>query len=406
MTTPAPASPRLLVIAAGPLQVPIIRRAREMGAFVVATDRAADAPGLRAADAGVTVAADDAAGLERVARAFGVTGVVSEQTDAGVLGAATVAARLGLPGISVEAARAATDKWTMRRVCAAAGIPVPAHHRVRTLQEAERAASALGFPVVLKPTDAQSSRGVVKLTTAAGLADAWPRCLAESASGTMLVEEMMVGVESSVEAFVGDDGAVQILGICRKDKSAPPASFDLRLTYPGDFPDDVTAALARTHEEVVRALGISCGLTHGEYMVTTAGVRLIEIAARGCGARVATELLPAMTGVDVVGARLRQALGQSAGDVAPRHRRAGRLEFLLLPPGRVRAVDGLDEARSVPGVLRVDLAVEAGDRLRPALDGRGRHGAILAVADDVRALDAIVAEARARLRITIDPDAP
>jgi len=116
--------------------------------------------------------------------------------------------------------------------------------------------------------------------------------------------------------------------------------------------------------------------------------------------------LPAMTGVDIIGARLRQALGQPAGDIAPRQRRAGRLEFLLLPPGCVRAVAGVEDARRVPGVLRVDLTVAAGDRLRPALDGRGRHGAILALADDAHALDAIVAEARARLRITIDPDEP
>jgi biotin carboxylase len=216
------------------------------------------------------------------------------------------------------------------------------------------------------------------------------RARAASREGTVLVEEMLIGVESSAEAFVAGD-RIELLGICDKTKCAPPYSFDLRLIYPACFGREVLYEIRVLNERIIRAIGIRLGITHAEYIVTPKGVRLLEIAARGCGARVATDLLPALTGVDPIRARIRQALGQDADLGTPRQGCFGLLQFLMLPAGRVKAIAGLDEARRLPGVLDVGLLVNAGDCVGVIADGAARPGYVLAVGDS---RDAVLASAR------------
>jgi biotin carboxylase len=325
--------------------------------------------------------------------------VVTEQTDVAVPTVALVAQRLGLPGIGVDVARAATNKYEMRRRCREQGLPTPEFFLCRCPEEAKRAARDIGLPVIVKPVDNQASRGVTKAPSFDLIEAAFLEAARHSRSGEVLVEEQMIGTESSVEAFVEGE-AITTLGICDKQKCAPPYSYDTRLTYPGRFDANILEELRRANESVIRALGIRMGITHGEYIVTKRGVRVIEIAARGCGARVATELLPAMTGADVLGARLRQALGQPPNLNLTR-RLCGVLDFIVLPPGSARRVEGIDEARSLPGVVAVDVSVKVGQAWDVVTSGDQRHGLILTVGETVDSALAVAAAARGRLQLEV-----
>jgi biotin carboxylase len=155
------------------------------------------------------------------------------------------------------------------------------------------------------------------------------------------------------------------------------------------------------NEAVIRAIGIRMGITHGEYIVTPRGVRLIEIAARGCGARVATDLLPAMTGADLLGARLRQALGEQPR-LEVRRALAGVLDFIVLPPGRLRRVSGVDEARGMHGVVGVEVSVREGQQWAAVKSGNARHGYVLAVGETIDAALKVASDARSRLNFEVE----
>ncbi len=300
---------RVMVVTAGRQQGPVILKAKELGFEVLATDRDADAPSLALADHAVTVNADDLTELWRVAREFRPHAILTEQTDVGVASVAYVAERLGLPGIGYETALRATDKWRMREACRGAGLATPEYRLAMTAEEAIAAARDIGLPVVIKPTDNQSSRGVTKVTEMAAVPPAAATALAASVSGRILVETCMAGQESSIESFVIGD-SVHVLGICEKVKCAPPYSFDLQLIYPAAFSADTIVEIETLNRQVIAAIGIRMGFVHAEVIITSQGARLIEVAARGCGARVATDLLPKMTGIDLLELRLRQSLGE------------------------------------------------------------------------------------------------
>jgi biotin carboxylase len=373
-----------------------------MGVATVVTDRSVDAPALAEADYPEVADANDRETLLRIARAHRVHGVMAEQTDVAVSSAAFVAAEMGLPGIGLEVARRATDKLAMREACRAAGIPTPAYRYVRNADEACEAAVAIGLPVVVKPIDGQSSRGVTKVRESDRVASAFERARKASGAEGVLVEEMMTGVEGSIESFV-NGGQINVISYCDKIKCSPPFSYDLQLIYPGDFSRSVVVELKDMNARVIAAMGIHTGLVHAEFIATSKGVRLIEIAARGCGARVVTDLLPAALGIDLIGLRIRQALGDSVLWRAPARRRHGILRFIELPPGRVNRLDGLTRAQTLKDVVLVYLPLVLGQVIRQAEDAAGRPGFIQAVGDNREAVIAQADQAIQALDVQVSP---
>jgi len=370
-----------------------------MGLHVIATDQNRSAPALALADEVEVVDTRDRDAVLRVARHHQIDGVIAEQTDVAVVAAADVATNLGLPGIGYEAATAATNKFIMRERCREAGLPMPRYMRATSVAEAVLGATEIGFPVVVKPLDAQSSRGVAKLQSADEVAAWFENASSFSSDHSVLVEEMMTGTESSIESFVSN-GSVTVLGICEKVKCAPPYSFDIRLLYPASFDTELIQEMIQLNERVIRAVGVGMGMTHAEFIVTPEGPRLIEIAARGCGAGVATLLLPAMTGINVVAQRIRQALGDDV-DLTRSRTMAGLLEFLMLPEGTLRRLEGIADVRAMNGVIEAGYFVKAGDAVPAARDGGQRPGFLMAVGRDHGELLRISQEAHSRIRYEV-----
>jgi biotin carboxylase len=388
----------VLLLTAGYWQIPVVRCAKALGLRVVVTDLRPQAPAVAEADAYEQLDSSDVEAVTGAARKHGVAAILAEQTDVAVATAAAAAERCNLRGIGLETSLRVTNKRLMRDACAAAGVPVPLYRCVQDARQAVDAARDIGLPVVVKPTDSQASKGVAKVWNLADVPMWFAYAVNESRERKVLVEQMLCGVESSVEAYVTPE-AVTVLGISEKTKSPPPFSFDTRLVYPATFAPQIMDELRRVNERVVRAVGIPFGISHAEYMVTPQGVYLLEVAARGCGAGVASTLVPAMTGFDPIRARLLDALGRrQPAPVLSKHE-CGLLEFLMLPPGEVLEISGLEEARSLPGVLAVDYFVRPGDRVADIRNGAERPGYCLAVGGSYAELDRTLAEVKSRLTV-------
>lgn len=391
---------RILIIGAGKWHVPLFRGARELGLEVVATHvTAADAPGFEFSDHTYVLDARDKAGTLEVARRHDVRGVLTA-ADLAVPTVAHVAQVLGLPGISTEAARAATNKAEMRRRARDLGLAVPRFFAVREEEEGRARAGSVGYPCVVKPTDSWGSRGVTVVIEPDQFATAWREALRYSFDKEILVEEFLRGTESSVEGFVDGEGRFHVLGICDKKKSELPYRFDLELHYPGRFSEAQLAAIEAFVAALVEGFGITMGLTHTELMVSGEKVWLIETAARGCGAFVVSKLLPAMTGLPIVELVIRQAMGERI-EIAGLERRHGLLKFIMLSPGLVRAATGIAEARAVPGIVDLDLEVAPGATVAPATNTQGRSGHLLAVGSSRAEADAVAEKALRHLRIEV-----
>ena len=401
---PEIAGKRLLILGGGLWQVEYVRRARDLGVETWVTDWSSDAPGRIDAAHFAAVDLKDREGTLALAASARIDGVLTA-ADIGVPTAAYLVEQLGLHGYRGIVAELATNKYAMRERARALGIACPWYRRVRSLDEARRVVDETALPVIVKPVDSCSSRGVRWVDAIDSLAPAVAAAIAVSRAGEALVEQFLAGAEGSIEALVQDGRAI-VLGICDKTKSPLPDRFDLELRYPGAYTAATSSRLEALAQTVASGYGLENGILHIEFLVdaSSGAVFLIEFAVRGCGSKVVTHLIPAMTGVDVPRVLIRQAFGLRSV-IEPERGRHGALQFLMFPSGRVTAVRGIDEARCIAGVIDACIERAPGDRIDEVHDGRSRPGHVLVVGRDRAEAQRSLAQVRERVRIEYEDGA-
>ena len=365
---------RLLVLGAGPAQLGLLAAARERGLFVIALDRDPAAVGFRYADRRAIISTEDEQGIERLAAAEGVEGIIAPGIDWPVGIAARVAEKLGLPHpLSGAVASLAVSKQRQRELLAEAGVPQP---RWQLVSEAE---AGLPIPSVVKAPDRQGQKGLTLVRSEHELPDAISRAIEESRSGVALVEEVVDGPEVTVNAF-SLRGEFHPLTVTDRLTAEPPA-FGVALAHV--WPSEAGGDASKVAESAVSALGIENGPTYTQLRIGPDGPQVIEVAARLGGGHDA-ELAKLALGVDLNALALQAALGESIWSAAlqPTPEVGGAIVRFLVPPeGVLEEVEGVEEARAVESVHDVRIYREPGHAFGPFLRGADRAGAVLATGD-------------------------
>ncbi|MFF4231117.1 ATP-grasp domain-containing protein [Streptomyces sp. NPDC001820] len=269
--------------------------------------------------------------------------------------AAALARRLGLPGLSPDAAQAARDKYRTRVACAEKSVPVPAFQFVGSVDEVDAAIDRVGLPCVVKPVDESASIGVTLCRTRTQVAER----IADLASRTVnskgqrhepggLVEECLFGHEVSVETFT-HDGRTTVLGVTDKLLGPTPYFLELGHTFPSVLPEGVTRAVADTTRAALQAIGFDFGPAHVELKLTERGPVLIEINAR-TGGDFIPDLVRHAIGIPL----LEQSIIAHTGgvpDLEPRRDGGAAIRFVTGRSGTVASATGHDLAERFPSVV-------------------------------------------------------
>lgn len=393
-------SKNFMVIGAGVFQVPLIRKAQEMGYRVTAVDANASAPGFAFSDVSAAVDIKDIEGCLQIAREQHIRGVATVAAESAVRTVATIADALKLPGVSLEAAHVATNKARMRECFARFNIPSPAYKTCTRADETNKIADILAFPLVVKPADSAGSKGVSLVASKEHLVDAFTRAHAASVSHLVVIEEFMPGVEVSVEAFVHNN-RVHILALSDKIRTLPPYLLDTAVLFPSEHSTQIQNAIRQIAEQAIFACGIDNATVHMELIVTQQGPKVVELASRGAGFHVFSFMLPWVTGVDTLKELVRLSVGETP-DFTVGQNRGCALLFPSFPVGKVRSVAGLSQARQIEGVFDTDIYVQPGDAIRSLTCGADRVGHIIAFGATRRKAVNIAERAQACFRIELE----
>jgi biotin carboxylase len=381
---------RLLVLGAGPAQLGLLKAARARGLYVIACDRDPAAPGFRYADRRALVSAEDSEGIERLARAERVDGIIAPGIDWPVAIAARVAAHLGLPHpLDPETAAAAVSKVRQRTRFAERRIPQPRWQLV--------AASGEGLelrpPCVVKPPDRQGQRGLSLVHADDELAPALERAAEASRTGGVLVEEVVGGPEVTVNGF-SSGGVFHALTVTDRLTADPPA-FGVALAHAWPTSTEERAATEAAHRAVA-SLGIREGPSYTQLRLDGDRPKVVEVAARLGGGHDA-ELCKAALGIDLNALAIGAALGERT-QVPPVTPAGGAcVRFLVPPEGTLVGIEGLDDALAEPGVVDASVYRSPGWAFGPLRSGADRAGFVIATGRSRH--DALARAARARDRI-------
>ncbi len=398
----------LLIVSGGVQAMHGIKRAKDFGCHVVVSDLNPKAPGFAIADDRILASTYDVAETVTAAQNYHHTvrpidGVITIGSDV-PLTVASVADRLGLISIPLEAARLAQDKLAMKRRFAEAGVPVPWFAAIASPQSLKSIVAARGHALVVKPVDSRGSRGVQRLRPGMDLDAVWECAAAQSPTHRVMVEEFLPGPQISTESIL-IDGEGFTPGFSDRnyeylDRYAP-FFIENGGDLPSALPDRTQEAVKRTAEAAGRALGIRTGNIKGDIVVVDGKPHVIELAARASGGYFCTREIPLNTGVDFIGAVIKIALGEH---VAPEDLRPKRMtpivqRYAFPNPGRVAKISGLDDARRVPGIEEVVVTVVPGDEISPPTHSGCTAAMVLATGNSVAAARASAAAAITALKI-------
>jgi biotin carboxylase len=399
---------RLLVLGAGPAQLGLLAAARARELHVIALDREPSAPGFRYADRRAIVSTEDESGIERLAAAERIDGLIAPGIDWPVAIAARVAARLGLPHpISPETATLSTSKLRQRDRFTEAGVPQPQYVVCSGAEEAARAAQGIGFPCVVKAPDRQGQRGLTLVGSAEEVSDAVRIALDASRSATLLVEELVPGREVTVNAFSVDGHFYPLTVTDRLTAQLPAFGVALTHVWPSELEPEQIGAAVEAASLAARAVGIENGPSYTQVLVGPDGPRVGELAARLGGGHDA-ELCRVALGVDLNGLSLSAALGEEIPPAAlsPVAKVGGGcVRFLVAPPGELREVTGVQEAFALEGIRGIRIYRRPGHRFGELRRGADRAGAVLAVGDSRQEALERADRAQAIIQFEVDVEA-
>ena len=339
---------KILILGAGLWQIPYLKKAKEMGLYVIATDWSDNAVGKEYADLFKPISVRDKEESLKFAMENDIDAVFTS-TDVGVPTAAYISQKMNLLGITEAQAELATNKFVMRNKIKEIGLKTPLYKMCRTEKELLEAYQSFPQTVIVKPTDNCGSRGVFVVNSKEELLAVSKETFESSFSGQVLLEELMTGIESSVEVLV-DNGKPIILGWCKKVKSPFPYRVDMQLDYFPDRPEEENKEVEEMVNQLVRGIEMRNGIMHIEFIWTQDGVKIIEFALRGCGGNVITYLMPALRGYDIEKFLLARALGEDI-PVILSPSRFGTLKFIIPQAGKVKKLSGVEEINKKDYVL-------------------------------------------------------
>lgn len=369
-----------MVLAAGLLQIPVIKKAKEKGYFVIAVDDDPEAPGMALADKAIVP--DGLVCEEKVltiAREEQIDGVIHPCSEVAMNVMGRINDELGLHGISYEIAMRATNKHLMREAFEAYGAPSP---KSRCFKDVEYAWGAFCTDfhgdAILKPSRNSGSRGIAKISCSIigeDFARLFERAKEESRDKSVMLEQFVEGPEFSVEIIVWN-GKVNVLQVTDKKTTEAPYFVELGHNQPSLFPVEVVAAVREAAVKGVEALQLNDCAAHAEVKYQDGKPYIMEIGARLGGDFISTELTHLSTGIDMVGAAIDVAMGVEP-NLKPVEKPQGvAIRYFTPKPGVVRAVENV-KVMERSEVYDAEIYVKPGDRVCEVKSSLDRSGHVI-----------------------------
>ena len=360
---------KLAIIGASYLQLPLVRKATEMGLETICFAWADGAVCKDACTRFYPISIVEKEQILEVCRQEKVDGVTTIATDVAVPTIAFVAHEMGLVGNSLDCAFKATNKYAMRQALAAGGVRCPYFSLVHDKEEAAKALSNTTLPVIVKPCDRSGSMGVTKVERAEQLAEAVETAVSASFVKAAVLEKFVdIAQEISVEG-ISWKGEHHVLAVTDKVTTGAPHYVELGQHQPSQLPGEIIDEAVRQVKLGVKALGIEYGASHPELMVAKDGqVYVTEIGARMGGDFIGSDLVYLSTGYDFLKGVIEVALGQFS---RPEKRWAKCAGVWFYSPDTPRVKDIVNNRAAHPEILRWEIHE---DELRPLTRSADRAG--------------------------------
>lgn len=298
---------KALVLAGGLPQIDLIIKLKKRGIYTLLADYYEHPVARDYADKFFRISTLDVTAIQNLAIREQVDFLITVCTDQALLTVAQVSEALKLPCyIDYETAKKVTNKAYMKRVMIENHIPTAKCFIGNTF--AENTLKGWRYPLVVKPVDCNSSKGVVKVKEFNELRKAFFDAISLSRTNTAIIEEFIEGKELSVDVYV-ENGRVKILDITTSEKLKEEGKFIIfRTWHPAQVSETIRLKVEQVTQKIAEAFFLYNTPLLIQMLVNNENVYVIEFSARtGGGAKYFT--VKNRSGFDIVDAVIDLTLG-------------------------------------------------------------------------------------------------
>lgn len=374
----------IVIIGAGFEQIPAYKIAKKMGLKIIGTDMDKNAPAFEYADFCLICSTRNAKEtLEKVLefnKINQINGVFTIANDVPFT-VATIAEKLGLPGISSKVAKIASNKILMKKKFIKNNVATPKFFIVENKNEFHKIIQSNTFPLILKPSDGRGSRGVLLLQNKTDLEWAWKHAMDNSDNMQLLVEEFVPGAQFSVEGIFLD-GKYHNVGIAYRNYDKILETSPHIIENGGQMPAKIDQELEKEITKLIsngaNALGINWGTIKSDIVLGSKGPMIIEIAARLSGNNLATHDIPTTTGVDLVSAMIKLSLNLKVDEknIKPKFLCSVASRYFFPKPGQIKKINGVNKIKKLDFVTQCEIYKKQGDIQTKITSHKDRAGVI------------------------------
>lgn len=372
---------RLLVLAAGILQVPVIKKAKEIGYYVIAADGDSNAVGLQFADKAICANITDEEVMLEIAREQHIDGVIHPCSEVSMNVMGRINDELGLAGITKVQAIRATNKHLMRNAFEKGNAPSPMSILTKSAEDAWiHLQNDLSTNGILKPSRNSGSRGIAKVSRNMDKEDfvkAYNIALNESRDKSVLIEQFIDGPEFSIEIIVWNS-EVNVLTVTDKKTTGAPHFVELGQNQPSCYSKEDVETLKTAAVAGVKALGVNNCACHAEAKLMDGKAYLMEIGARLGGDFISTELTHLSTGIDMVAAAIDVALGMEPDLSIKEEPKGACIRYFCPKAGKLVSVTNT-EVLNDPRVYKKKIYVRKGDIIPEITSSLSRSGHVIVI---------------------------
>lgn len=359
---------RLMLLGGIRYLLPVIETAHKYGYWVITVDYLPNNIAHKYSDDYHNVSILDKEAVLELAQRLKIDGILSFAVDPGVVTAAYVAEKMGLPfSCSYESACTLQNKALFRQFLTDHRFNVPVAKGYSSMDNALKDVGSFHWPVIVKPVDSAGSKGITKVNSPEMLGEAIQTALGESHNHSFIIEDYLEkeGLSSGSESFFVD-GKLMYNGFYDQffDVNAANPYTPCAECWPTDKPESVLNEVRSELQRLGDLLHFGTGLFNVEWRVCTDGkVYLMEVSPRAGGNRLA-EILNYAADVDLIDAEVRKAMREDVTGIhEPKYQ--GCYAIQVLHPSTNGEFKGLDinPAFENEYVIEKEVRINKGDKV-------------------------------------------
>jgi biotin carboxylase len=398
----------ILVLPGSAWQIPVIKKIKAMGYRALVINPYENSPAFEYADGYLQADIFDKEKCLAYCKEQKVDAVLSEECDIAMPVVVSLAENLKLPSFGSHFAKLYTDKFMMREFSMKNGLNYPEYKMCKNVDETIDFFRQLNQKMIIKPLDSNSSRGVFSINCEEDIRTHFDEALSYSKiNKAILAEKFIEGTEFTIDGIKTPKRHYS-LAISEKKhfKHNKNIASDLLFSHTNKKYD--YEKLKRENDKFVNLSGLPFGLTHAEYKYDSGKFYLIEIAARGGGNLISSDIVPYMSGIDNYAYLINCSLGKIVDEdfiIPDTHKdRCAVLKFFNTPltGGKVREIEGIDYLESEPEIIKFKFNFSVGDIIEPAKNDAARIGFYIACSENMKKLEILMNNVDDKIQIKLE----